>query len=71
MYGYTIQRGKVSIDAYKASIVRRIFSEYLAGDSATVIAKRLRLEGVPCEQGGQWKQFTVSEILRNEKYTGN
>jgi len=71
LYGYKIRRGKVMVDDYKAAIVRRIFEEYLAGDSATVIAKRLRLEGVPCEQGGQWKQFTVSEILRNEKYTGN
>jgi len=71
LYGYTIRRGKVTIDDYKAEIVRRIFAEYLAGDSATVIAKRLRLECVPCEQGGHWKQFTVSEILRNEKYTGN
>jgi len=70
LYGYTISHGNVKIDNFKAAIVRRIFSEYLAGESATVIAKRLRIEGVPCEQGGQWKQFIVSEILRNEKYTG-
>lgn len=70
LYGYTISRGNVGIDNFKATIVRRIFSEYLAGESATVIAKRLRIEGVPCEQGGHWKQFIVSEILRNEKYTG-
>ena len=70
LYGYTINHGIVEIDNLKSVIIRRIFSEYLAGESATVIAKRLRKEGMPCEQGGQWKQFTVSEILRNEKYTG-
>jgi len=70
LYGYRISHGNVEIDNFKAAIVRRIFSEYLAGESATAIAKRLRIEGVPCEQGGQWKQFVVSEILRNEKYTG-
>ena len=70
LYGYTINQGIIEIDNLKAAVVRRIFSEYLAGESATAIAKRLRKEGIPCEQGGEWKQFTVSEILRNEKYTG-
>ena len=35
LYGYTINHGIVEIDNLKAVIIRRIFSEYLAGESAT------------------------------------
>ena len=53
------ERGLREIDPDQAEIVRRIYREYLAGESPLAIARRLNAEGVPSPSGGKW---TVSAI---------
>ena len=70
-------RGLREIDAEKAAVVRRIFSDYAAGQSVRSIAEQLNAEGVPGPRGGKWKVSTISGgrrradgILRNRLYAG-
>lgn len=83
LYGYTRQvdkvvaRGHVSStkvkwvpDPVQASIVRRIFELYVAGDGYKKIADTLNTEGVPSPTGRTWHQATLRPILMNEAYLG-
>ncbi len=86
-YGYDVvrqldeagsaSRGERSINEAEADVVRRIFTEYLAGRSSRTIAMRLNSEGVPGPQGSEWGPSTIhgsskrgTGILNNELYIG-
>lgn len=71
MYGYKIKNGKIAIDPEQAEVVRMIFTDYINGMGCTLISKKLREMGIQKLRGGNWNAERVSEILRNEKYTGN
>ncbi|MDD3206833.1 MAG: recombinase family protein [Lachnospiraceae bacterium] len=85
LYGYKILPGekhKMVIDPETAPIVRRVFTDILAGKSAPQIAKELNAEGVPTpfqyknisKKNGATKQIwthqRIFEMLGNLKYTG-
>lgn len=68
-FGYQYIDGELIIDEYEASIVKRIFNEYLGGKSITKIRDDLVSEGI----NGKKKPFSyrsVSFILKNVLYTG-
>lgn len=85
-YGYTNVRHSdargnhlhttAEINATEASIVRRIFAEYIAGAGYTKIAKGLNDDRVPAPSAGtkrgtkSWAPSAVREILRRERYIG-
>lgn len=86
-YGYDVvrhvdpsgetSRGERTINELEANIVRRIFTEYLAGKSSRTIAMVLNGEGVPGPQGSEWGPSTIhgnpkrgTGILNNELYVG-
>ncbi len=86
-YGYAPDRtlgpdglpetGRWKVDAAEAAIVRRIFSEYVAGASPRRIAARLNAERVPAPRGGEWNASTINGnaargngILHNRLYVG-
>lgn len=71
LYGYTVRGGEMEIDPEQAEIVREIYRRAISGDSITAIAKDLNRRGVPSPMGGRWYHYPVTDILRNEKYTGN
>ena len=50
--------------------MRRIFREFLAGESFSAIARGLHRDRVPTRNGGLWRQSTVAGILRNRVLTG-
>ena len=53
-------------------MIRRIFSEYLAGRSTEMIAAGLTADNVPCRYGGSnWSSTSIRYLISNEKYTGN
>jgi DNA invertase Pin-like site-specific DNA recombinase len=54
----------------EAELVRRIFREFISGQSFTAIARNLQRDGVPTRNGGIWRQSTVAGILRNRVYVG-
>jgi site-specific DNA recombinase len=70
-------RGLREIDADQAEIVRRIFHEIAAGQSAQAVCRRLNDEGVPGPRGGVWRVTTLRGgntwnlcLLRNPIYVG-
>ena len=85
-YGYRTRRtGKVIVDANgrergegsvpeiieeEATIIRRIYSDFIGAQSITKIVKALNQERVPSRTGRGWNESTVSKILKCETYTG-
>ncbi len=70
--GYKKVNGEIVLDDAEAAIVRKIYDYFLAGYGYTVIADRLKAEGVPTKKpGSMWASTTVRKILLNEKYCGN
>ncbi|MBP2231964.1 DNA invertase Pin-like site-specific DNA recombinase [Azospirillum agricola] len=86
-YGYDVvkqvgangeaMRGDRRINAAEAAVVRRIFSDYLAGESSRRIAWQLNDEGVSGSQSSAWGPSTIhgnpkrgTGILNNELYVG-
>ncbi len=70
-------RGERTINEDEAAVVRRIFSDYVAGHSPRSIAMKLNQEGVAGPLGGQWGASTIygnrqrgTGILNNELYLG-
>ncbi len=70
-YGYRWENGEIIVDPEQAVIVKRIFSELLAGKGTDAIAKNLNTENVPTKKGGRWTSSSIRGILANEKYTGD
>ena len=56
----------------EASIVRRIYKEFIKGKSLHAIAKDLNEDKIPTRKklSGGWNTSTISRILKNEKYNG-
>ncbi len=71
MLGYRNQNGILVIVPEEAEIVRRIFTEYLAGKGLTAIAKMLNAEGTTTRYGHSWSKGSVMCALQNYAYTGN
>lgn len=86
-YGYDVRRtllpdgtfttGDLVINEGEANIVRRIFSDYAAGQSARSIAAALNAEGLPAPRAATWSFSTISGnwkrgtgILNNDLYVG-
>jgi site-specific DNA recombinase len=79
-YGYACIRGRpgeLEIVADKAEIVRRIFREYIAGDTPRTIAARLNAEGVLPPRKAHWRASTINGhtkrrtgVLQCELYCG-
>ena len=87
-YGYSVIRrllgdgsaatGEREIDPVQASIVQRIFAEYVNGRSARKIAAGLNHDLIPSPRGGEWNASTIhgsrqrrNGILNNEMYVGH
>ena len=71
--GYTKDaEGNLVIDPEQAEIVRRIYREYLQGQSMDKIAASLEADGILTGAGNtKWHTSTINKILRNEKYMGD
>lgn len=82
-YGYRSQasadgRGReLVVDEAQAGVVRRIFADYAAGDSARTIAYRLNAEAVASPRGGSWAVSALvgdrargAGLLNSEIYAG-
>ena len=64
-YGYrAMERGQRAIDEAQAKVVRRIFADYLAGQSPRAIVAALNAERVPSARGSTWAMSAVYGDLR-------
>jgi DNA invertase Pin-like site-specific DNA recombinase len=68
-YGYEYRDKVLCPLPREAEIVRRIFSEFLAGRSQRAITRGLASDGVPAQRG-EWHQGTISQIIRNPIHKG-
>ena len=84
-YGYEVvppapgakEAGERRIRPDEAEVVRRIFRDYAAGQSACTIAKQLNAEGIPGPRGRPWIDTTIrgqidrgTGLLNNTLYIG-
>ncbi|HAP48452.1 MAG TPA: recombinase family protein [Afipia sp.] len=79
-YGYRHTPGKAGvwvIHEPEAAIIRRIYSEYVAGDRTREIIDRLNAEHIAAPRGAYWRKNTLTGsnnrhngILGNEVYCG-
>ncbi len=71
-YARPVRGGPLVVVPEEAAVVRRIFREFLAGESPDLIAGRLTEEGARPPGGGRrWYASTVRSMLGNEKYAGD
>jgi len=70
--GYTKdENGELVIVLEEATIIERIFREFMEGRSSYKIATGLQRDGKITGSGGsRWYDSTVNKILKNEKYMG-
>ena len=79
-YGYDLIPGKTgefSINQQQAAIIKRIFTEYTAGNTPRQIATGLNQDTIPSPRGGKWNASTINGsrsrqngILQNRLYIG-
>jgi site-specific DNA recombinase len=66
------ENGELVINEEQAKIVRRIYTEYLAGKGPNRITRELEDEGVLNWNGkAKWYESSIRKMLSNEKYKGD
>lgn len=74
LYGYTVSRGRLTVNQEQAEVVRQVYRKFLAEKKgACTIARELTEAGVrpPLRPSGAWTSSTILRILKNEKYCGD
>lgn len=72
LYGYAKVDGiPFVIVEHEATVVRRIFNQYAAGKLPHEILDDLNREGIPGPSGGMWVKNSITNVLANERYTGD
>ena len=69
--GYHWVDGKLTVIPEEAEVVKRIFTNFLAGGSHTKTAEELTGEGITSINGKPISVSAIGNILRNITYTGN
>lgn len=70
--GYRLVDGKIQLDEHKATVVKRIFSDYLSGVSTSALAKQLTEMSFPnANNKASWNHGSIGKILENVKYLGD
>lgn len=70
--GYKLVDGKIQLDESKATVVKKIFSDYLSGTSTFALAKQLTKTGFPnANNKASWNHGSIGKILGNVKYIGD
>ncbi len=71
-YGFRLQERELVIFEPEATVVKRIFHDYLSGKSVSEIARQLTEEKVKTKTGIYfWNPNQVKYILSNERYIGD
>jgi site-specific DNA recombinase len=66
------ENGELVIDKKEAAVVRRIFTEYLAGKGLKAIGEGLEEDGITTATGNSaWHASVIKQMLQNEKYAGD
>ncbi len=72
IYGYCKMNGEIAINEQEATIVRRIFKEFIDGFNYNEITDGLLSDGITTRRpGASWAVTTIKNIISNEKYCGD
>lgn len=69
-YGYKYKASDLVIVEDEAEVVKRVFTQFLAGESPEAIAEELNSEGIKPRRGRAFHGQVLRKILENETYTG-
>lgn len=70
-FGYCIVNGWLAINETEAEAVRRIYADYLSGQSYQSIAAKMSAGVVPYKADSPvWNKHMIKRILENPRYTG-
>lgn len=71
-YGYCYENGIVAINQTELKVLRRIFEQYLQGDSLLDISRKLNEEEAEYLPGViGWNKSRLMRIINDERYLGN
>lgn len=70
-YGYRWDGKNLVVDPVQAKVVKRIFTEVLAGKGAGTIAADLNDDGIPAQRCDHWTSTSILGMLTNERYVGD
>lgn len=72
MLGYSVNKGKLTINPEEAETVRLIFNKYvIEGKGTHIIARELGEAGIMPKRAAEWSSTAILRTLRNEKYAGD
>jgi DNA invertase Pin-like site-specific DNA recombinase len=69
-YAFDKQADMLVEDPVESVTVRRVFEEFVGGESLTGIARNLQADGVSTRRGRFWRSSTISQIVSNPAYIG-
>lgn len=71
VYGYRWEGDHLVIQPDEATIVRRIFQNFLQGKSRLETEREFAAEGITTAKGCRWVDSNIKVVLTNVTYTGN
>ena len=71
VYGYRWEGDDLVIVPEEATIVKRIFQNFLDGKSRLETEREFAAEGITTRGGCKWADFTIASVLNNCIYTGD
>lgn len=69
-FGYRVEDGRLIPRPDEAPLVRKIFTDFIAGKGPFPIAKELNAMGVRTHRGNKFENRTIEYIIRNPVYIG-
>ena len=72
VFGYTKadSDGGMKLDRAEAKVLRKLYSDVLAGRSMQGLARELNTKGVKTSRGGTWKATTLREVIMAPRNAG-
>lgn len=70
-YRYNEETENLEIVEEQAEIVRKVFDLYVSGMGSSRIAQKMNKEGYVTATGKKWRDTTVCDMIKNEKYVGD
>jgi DNA invertase Pin-like site-specific DNA recombinase len=73
-FGYRWERDgevrRLAVEPSQAAVVRKVYADYVSGESLRAITQALNASGTPTARGGSWRHGVVSKLLSNVIHTG-
>lgn len=71
VYGYGIENGRLRIQSGEKEVIRKIFDDYISGNSIRQIMQALNAGGILSPNGRAWSHKAVGKMLKDSRYIGD